>query len=102
MRDRHIPYADKNVQRGFESPMAVADQVHDGGDNVPGTQTIAFNLANDERVREAKGAKKVILANVVGAKYDRILAPLAAGVLLALIHLPDRTGLLSRPYAAPG
>ena len=55
----------------------VADQVHGGGDNVPGVQTIAFNLPNDERVREAKGAKKVILANVLGAKYDRILAPMA-------------------------
>jgi hypothetical protein len=67
----------KNFQRGFESPIAVADQVHGGGDNVPGVQTIAFNLPNDERVREAKGAKKVILRNVLGAKFDRILQPMA-------------------------
>jgi len=73
----------KNFQRGFESPIAVADQVHGGGDNVPGVQTIAFNLPNDERVREAKGAKKVILRNVLGAKYDRILKPMAAQVLVA-------------------
>ena len=72
----------KNFQRGFESPILVADQVHGGGDNVPGVQTIAFNLPNDERVREAKGAKKVILANVLGAKYDRILKPMAGLVLV--------------------
>ncbi len=79
----NLPIEDryKNFQRGFESPIAVADQVHGGGDNVPGVQTIAFNLPNDERVREAKGAKKVILANVLGAKYERILDPIGDVVL---------------------
>ena len=88
-----IPDEHKNFQRGFESPIAVADQVHGGGDNVPGTQTIAFNLPNDERVREAKGAKKVILANVLGAKYDRILAPMADVVLKA-----DQAALVAKKY----
>lgn len=79
----NLPIEDryKNFTRGFESPIAVADQVHGGGDNVPGVQTIAFNLPNDERVREAKGAKKVILSNVLGAKFDRILDPMGAVVL---------------------
>ena len=72
----------KNFQRGFESPIAVADQVNGGGDNVPGVQTVAFNLPNDERVREAKGAKKVILRNVLGAKYELILKPMASLVLV--------------------
>lgn len=72
----------KNFARGFESPIAVTYQVHGGGDNENGVQTIAFNLPNDERVREAKGAKKVILNNVLGAKYDRILAPIGERVLI--------------------
>ena len=83
----------KNFQRGFESPIAVADQVHGGGDNVPGVQTVAFNLPNDEKVREAKGAKKVILRNVLGAKYDRILKPMAS---LALV--PDQAGNVTQRY----
>lgn len=83
----------KNFQRGFESPIAVAEQVRGGGDNVPGVQTIAFNLPNDERVREAKGAKKVILSNVLGAKYDRILAPMAP-----LVLVPDQAKLVARKY----
>ena len=93
--EANLPIEDryKNFQRGFESPIAVADQVQGGGDNVPGTQTIAFNLPNDERVREAKGAKKVILANVLGAKYDRILAPMAAVVLA-----PDQARLVAKKY----
>jgi len=81
----------KNFQRGFESPLAVADQVHGGGDNMHGVQTIAFNLPNDERVREAKGAKKVILSNVLGAKYDGILAPIAGRVLV-----PEQAALVSK------
>lgn len=85
----------KNFQRGFESPIAVVDQVHGGGDNVPGVQTVAFNLPNDERVREAKGAKKVILANVLGAKYDRILKPMAA-----LVLVPDQARLVTEKYMA--
>ncbi len=83
----------KNFKRGFESPIAVVTQVAGGGDNVPGVQTIAFNLPNDERVREAKGAKKVLLDNVMGAKFERILAPMAAKVLVA-----DQAKLLMKKY----
>jgi hypothetical protein len=82
--ESNLPVEDKykNFQRGFESPISVVDQVHGGGDNVPGVQTIAFNLPNDERVREAKGAKKVILQNVLGAKYEMILKPMAELLLV--------------------
>ena len=83
----------KNFQRGSDSPIAVAEQVHGGGDNVPGVQTVAFNLPNDERVREAKGAKKVILSNVLAAKYERILAPMAG-----LVLVPDQAALVSQKY----
>jgi hypothetical protein len=83
----------KNFQRGFESPIAVADQVRGGGDNVPGVQTIAFNLPNDERVREAKGAKKVILRNVLGAKYERILKPMGG-----LVLVPEQAGNVTQRY----
>lgn len=91
----NLPIEDryKNFTRGFESPIAVADQVHGGGDNVPGVQTIAFNLPNDERVREAKGAKKVILSNVLGAKFDRILDPMGAVVLE-----PEQNRLVMKKY----
>jgi len=41
-----------------DEPIVVANQIQGGGDSVPGVQTIAFNLPNDEKVREAKGAKE--------------------------------------------
>ena len=82
--ERNLPVEEayKNFKRGFASPIVASYQVHGGGDNVPGVQTIAFNLPNDERVREAKGAKKVILNNVLGAKYDLILEPIGQRVLI--------------------
>ncbi|HBS35630.1 MAG TPA: hypothetical protein DEA50_11240, partial [Parvularcula sp.] len=88
-----VPDSYKNFKRGFESPIAVVTQVHGGGDNVPGVQTIAFNLPNDERVREQKGAKKVLLSNVMGAKFDRILAPMASHVLV-----PEQAAMLLQKY----
>ena len=93
--ERNLPVEEryKNFNRPFTSPILVADQVHGGGDNVPGVQTIAFNLPNDERVRELKGAKKVILANVLGAKYDRILGPMAQFVLV-----PEQARHVSKKY----
>jgi hypothetical protein len=88
-----VPETYKNFQRGFESPIAVVDQIGSGGEAKPGIQTVAFNLPNDERVREAKGAKKVILSNVLGAKFDRILKPLAT-----LVLVKDQAGLVSKTY----
>ena len=64
------PTRDKNPNRGSESPIRVVDLVYSGGDTRAGVQTIAFNLPNDERVREAKGSKKVLLRNVMNAKFD--------------------------------
>jgi hypothetical protein len=52
-----------------------------GGDTKAGVQTIAFNLPNDERVREAKGSKKVMLKNISQAKFDQIMVPIAEKLL---------------------
>ena len=93
--EKNLPVEEayKNYKRGFESPIAATYQVHGGGDNENGVQTIAFNLPNDERVREAKGAKKVILNNVLGAKYDRILGPIGERVLV-----PAQARLTTKKY----
>ena len=51
------------------------------GDTKAGVQTLAFNLPNDERVRQAKGSKKVMLKNVHEAKFEKLLKPIAEIVL---------------------
>jgi len=85
MDDRH-----KNPNRGSESPIRVVDEVYSAGDTRAGVQTIAFNLPNDERVREVKGSKKVLLRNVMKAKFEQILTPIAQ-VVVAEDQLGDLT-----------
>jgi len=81
--EKNLPIPDeyKNFERGSESPIVVAQEVYTAGDTKAGVQTIAFNLPNDERVRKAKGSKKVMLKNVNQAKFEQILLPIAAQVL---------------------
>ena len=83
----------KNFKRGFSSPISVGDQIRGGGDNLHGAPSIAFNLPNDERVREAKGAKKVILKNLIDAKFDKITGPMAS-----LVLVPDQARLANKRY----
>ncbi|MBU0741259.1 peptidase, partial [bacterium] len=78
-----IPAADKNPNRGSDSPIRVVDVVYTAGDTRTGIQTIAFNLPNDEKVREAKGSKKVLLRNIMNAKFTQILTPIAEKLLVA-------------------
>jgi len=81
--ERNLPIPDehKNLDRGSESPIRVVDEIFTAGDSRAGVQTLAFNLPNDERVREAKGSKKVLLKNMMHAKYSGILEPIASRVL---------------------
>ena len=76
-----IPNTYKNFERGSESPLAVVNEIFTAGDTKAGIQTIAFNLPNDERVRKAKGSKKVMLKNVTEAKFRKLLMPIAEIVL---------------------
>lgn len=82
--ERNLPLADehKNFTRGSESPIRVVDTVLSAGDTRAGVQTVAFNLPNDERVRQEKGSKKVLLRNMMRAKYEKILVPIAQQVLV--------------------
>ncbi|KUG26950.1 nudix hydrolase 3 [hydrocarbon metagenome] len=76
-----IPDEHKNYDRGSDSPIIVAQEVFTGGDTKAGVQTLAFNLPNDERVRQAKGSKKVMLKNIHEAKFEKLLYPIAQKVL---------------------
>jgi len=79
-----LPIADryKETSRKFESPIRVVQEVFTAGDARRGVQTAAFNLPNDERVRQAKGSKKVLLKNVMEAKYRVAGAPIGERVLV--------------------
>jgi len=76
-----IPDQYKNFSRGSSSPIKVVQELFSAGDTKAGVQTTAFNLPNDERVREAKGSKKVMLKNIAKAKYEKCWIPIVETVL---------------------
>lgn len=89
-----IPEEHKNLDRPFTSPISVVDLAYAAGDTRAGVQTIAFNLPNDARVREQEGSKKVMLKNVIQAKFETILKPIALRVLV-----PEQAGAVGvEPY----
>jgi len=77
--DQNLPYPKdfKGVQKGLSSPIKVIDLLFSAGDTKAGIQTIAYNLPNDENVVAKKGSKKVLLKNVIEAKYEAILKPIS-------------------------
>lgn len=80
--EQNLPVPDEvKTKRGAESPIRVVDVVFTSGDARKSVQTIAFNLPNDERVRKEKGAKKVLLRNIIRTKFERILRPIAERIL---------------------
>jgi len=80
-RNLPIPAKYRNTRRGSLSPIVVVQEVFTAGDTKAGIQTTAFNLPNDERVREAKGSKKVLLKNVAQAKFQNCWLPIVYEVI---------------------
>jgi predicted small lipoprotein YifL len=80
--EKNLPIPDAvKTKRGAESPIRVVDLVFTSGDARKSVQTIAFNLPNDERVRAEKGAKKVMLRNIIETKFDLIMRPIAERII---------------------
>jgi hypothetical protein len=62
---------------GSDADLGAYQAVYYGGSANVGGKTIAINLPNDEVVQLAKGTRRLQLENVMQAKFDRILVPIA-------------------------
>jgi hypothetical protein len=87
-----LPVADKYKA---EKPGSAADlnayaAIYYGGNANVGAKTIAINLPNDEEVQLKKGTRRLQLENVIRAKFDAILLPIA-NQLIAKEQLPNVT-----------
>ncbi len=67
----------KKADVGSGNVLEIVNVVRFSGDFNAGIKTIAASLPNDERVIQEKGAKKQIYKNVLEAKFDAILTPIA-------------------------
>jgi len=71
----------RNSKLGAAAPIRVVDEILSTGDGAHGVQTAAYNLPNDERVVQQKGAKRIMLKNVQEAKFRSVLLPVARRTL---------------------
>jgi len=62
---------------GSDADLNAYQVVYYGGDANVGGKTIAINLPNDEEVQLKKGTRRLQLENVMRAKFDAILVPIA-------------------------
>src|SRR5262249_15391406 len=66
---------------GTAAPIRVVNEVFSAGDGAHGVQTAAYNLPNDDKGVQQKGAKRVMLKNIQEAKFKSILVPISKVVL---------------------
>jgi hypothetical protein len=66
---------------GAAAPIRVVNEVFAAGDGNHGVQTAAYNLPNDDKVVQQKGAKRVMLKNIQEAKFKSTLQPISKVVL---------------------
>ena len=81
---RGIPVDEKYKREkpGTDSDLNAYDAVYYAGSANAGAKTIAINLPNDEEVQLRKGTRRLQLKNVIRAKFDKILVPIANELLV--------------------
>ncbi|MFP4528694.1 MAG: peptidase [Candidatus Kapaibacterium sp.] len=92
--EKNLPYSNKNYIRkniATGDILQIVNVTYFGGDCQKGTKTIASSLPNDPRVHKAKGGKKSMFKNMMEAKFNKIVVPIA-GVLLDENLVPHISG----------
>ncbi|MDT8324894.1 MAG: peptidase [Bacteroidota bacterium] len=86
----------KRASAGSGNVLEVVNIVYFGGDFQAGVKTIAASLPNDPRVTQEKGGKKQMYRNMMEAKFDKIVVPIAERILdPALREFVDRKAFTS-------
>ena len=81
-RELPVPDRYKAETPGSDADLNAYYAVYYAGDANVGAKTIAINLPNDEQVQLEKGTRRLQLENVMQAKFDKIMLPIAE-VLIA-------------------
>jgi hypothetical protein len=81
---RSLPVDDryKAETPGTDADLNAYDVLYVGGDANAGSKTIAINLPNDPEVQLQKGTRRLQLKNVMRAKFDSILVPIATELIV--------------------
>ena len=71
----------KVTRKKQDSFILVANLIYAAGEAVAGYRAQAFNLPNDEGVREIKGSKKTLMKNIMSIKFYTLLMPMVDKVI---------------------
>jgi hypothetical protein len=71
----------KAEKPGSDADLNAYFAVYYAGNANVGAKTIAINLPNDEEVQLKKGTRRLQLENVMQAKFDRIMLPIAKALI---------------------
>ncbi len=81
---------------GSDNILEVVNIVYFGGDYQAGVKTIAASLPNDPRVTQVKGGKKQMYKNMMEAKFEKIVIPIAGEIFDAsLLPYVDKKAFTS-------
>lgn len=72
-----VPERYKAEQPGSDADLNAYFAIYYGGDANVGAKTIAINLPNDEQVQLKQGTRRLQLENVMKAKFEQIMLPIA-------------------------
>ncbi|HLW74693.1 MAG TPA: Zn-dependent hydrolase [Gammaproteobacteria bacterium] len=81
-RDLPVPAKYKREKPGNASDLGAYNAVYYAGDANAGAKTIADNLPNDEEVQLQKGTRRLQMENVIHAKFDKIMLPIAKELIV--------------------
>ncbi|HEY3645951.1 MAG TPA: Zn-dependent hydrolase, partial [Gammaproteobacteria bacterium] len=76
-KDLPVPPKYKKETPGTDSDLGAYNAIYYAGDANTGAKTIADNLPNDEQVQLQKGTRRFQMENVIHAKFDKIMLPIA-------------------------
>ena len=81
-RDLPVPPKYKKEKPGSDSDLGAYNAIYYAGDANTGAKTIADNLPNDEQVQLQKGTRRLQMENVIHAKFDKIMLPIAQELIV--------------------
>ncbi|HEY1991486.1 MAG TPA: Zn-dependent hydrolase [Gammaproteobacteria bacterium] len=76
-QDLPVPPKYRKEKPGSDSDLGAYNAIYYAGDANTGAKTIADNLPNDEQVQLQKGTRRLQMENVIHAKFDKIMVPIA-------------------------
>ncbi|HEX2666915.1 MAG TPA: Zn-dependent hydrolase [Gammaproteobacteria bacterium] len=81
-KDLPVPPKYKQEKPGTDSDLGAYNAIYYAGDANTGAKTIADNLPNDEEVQLKKGTRRLQMENVIHAKFDKIMVPIAKELIV--------------------